>query len=186
MSSLGFFLHPFCQLHGYCLFRSSNCIHVVLFICVFQFPSYVLRFCEIPSMWSKFCETQLLIWPLLLVLSISIHEQICFHPSSSVISVPNYMCDKVSWTQGHSRMIQNCISFEFNPPINSFVDALFHSFTDSSGQSHSWTKFIQLYGDFVVAIYFSQGQIWANHSHAQTLKEKKNWFFFLSVESGWW
>jgi hypothetical protein len=29
------------------------------------------------------------------------------------------------------------------------------------------------YGDFVVAIYFSQGQIWANNSHAQTLKEKK-------------
>jgi hypothetical protein len=28
-------------------------------------------------------------------------------------------------------------------------------------------------GDFVVAIYFSQGQIWANNSHAQTLKEKK-------------
>jgi hypothetical protein len=30
-----------------------------------------------------------------------------------------------------------------------------------------------VYGDFVVAIYFSQGQIWANHSHAQTLKEKR-------------
>ncbi len=64
-------------------------IHVVFLICVFQFPPYVLRFCEIPSMWSKFSETQLFIWPLLLVLSISIHEQTCFHPSSSFISVPN-------------------------------------------------------------------------------------------------
>jgi len=58
-------------------------------------------------MWSKFCESQLLIWSLLLLLSISVHEQICFHPSSSFISVPNYMCDKISGTQGHLQMIQN-------------------------------------------------------------------------------
>jgi hypothetical protein len=36
-----------------------------------------------------------------------------------------------------------------------------------------------LYGDFLVAIYFSQGHIWANGSHAQTLKEKKTDFSSL-------
>ncbi len=168
------FHHPFCQLHGYYLFHSSNFTHVVLLICVFQFPPYVLRFCKIPSIWSKFCETQLLIWPLLFVLSISIHEQTCFHPSSSFISMPNYMCDKVSWTQGHVWMIQNCIRFEFNPPIISFVDALFHSFSDSSGQSHSWTKFIRfVWGLCCCHLFFPRGHLGKWFTCTNTKRKKK-------------
>jgi hypothetical protein len=38
---------------------------------------------------------------------------------------------------------------------------------------HEQSPSSNLYGDFVVAIYFSQGDIWANDSHAQTLKAKK-------------
>ncbi len=109
----------------------------------------------------------------------------CFHPSSSFISVPNYMCDKVSWTQDHPGMIQNCISFEFNPPINSFVDALFPSFTDSSGQSYSWTKFIQcVWGLCCCHLFFPRANLGKSFTCTNT-KRKKTDFFFLSVESGW-
>jgi len=98
---------------------------------------------------------------------------ICFHPSSSLS-----VCRTTCVIKFHEHKVIHRwykIALVLNL-ILQYIVLLMLCFI------HLWTVLVNLiheqsssnlYGDLVVAIYFSWGQIWANDLHAQTLKEIK-------------